>query len=175
MPRSKLSIRATTLTFGLGLALAAPGVASACLTPLPMTAQERAARDRESQARLWSGAEQVFTATVTSVRSDDPPEETRPGEISPPPPSVDDQRIRVTLRPLLVLKGPQEALPPSFEFRNLYVGCTPSGLESAELNEVFVVYAANPARNTAAWAVPLAEIREPATRAALRAARRRRP
>lgn len=174
MSRSKLSIRAMSLTLGLGLALAAPGVASACLTPLPVTARERAAMDQELQERLWSGAEQVFTATVTDVRSENPPEEARPGELPPPPPSLDDRRIRVTLRPLLALKGPQEALPPSFEFQDVYVSCTPGGLESARLDQVFVVYAANPARNTAAWALPLAEIREPATRAALQQANRRR-
>lgn len=173
MSRSKLSARAMTLTFGLGLALAAPGVASACLTPLPMTAQERAARDRDLQERLWSGAEQVFTATVTDVRSENPPEAARPGEVPAPPPSLDDRRIRVTLRPLLALKGPQEALPSSFEFRDVYVSCTPRGLESARLDQVFVVYAANPARNTAASALPLADIREPVTRAALREANRR--
>jgi hypothetical protein len=172
MIRFKPSIRATTLATALGLALAAPDLASACITPLPMTAAERAARDQAIQEQLWSEAEQVFTARVTHVEAEASSLERGPNGV-PMPPSVGSQRIRVALTPMLALKG-HEAPPPSFEFRDVYVSCTPGGLESARLDQMFVIYAANPARNTAATALPLAEIRDPVTRAALREANRRR-
>lgn len=172
MSRSKLSIRALTLTLGLGLALAAPGVASACLPPLPMTAEEQAASDRAMQERLWSNADQVFTATVTRVELE-PGSQPRSPEGAPmPPPPAGQARIRVELRPLLALKGTQGALPPSFAFGDVFVGCAPRGLARARVDEVYVVYAANAATNTSAGAIPLAEIRDPVTLAAWEAAGR---
>ena len=165
MSRSRFSV----FVLAAGLALAAPGVASACLTPLPMTARERAERDQALQERLWSQAELVFTAAVTDVEAQ--PFLTEPGGV-PVPGSIDNEHIRVVLSPLQVLKGRQDALPPTLEFSDIYVSCTPYGLQSARVGDVFVVYAANPARNTAAGALPLEDIRHRATRAALRAARR---
>jgi hypothetical protein len=171
MPRSKLSIRVLTLTLGVGLALAAPGVASACIPPLPMTAAEQTAADRAMQERLWANADQVFTATVTRVELE-PGSRPMSPEGGPMPPPPGQARIRVELRPLLALKGAQGALPPSVAFGDVFVGCAPRGIARARVDEVYVVYAANAAMNTPVAAVPLAEIKDPVTLAAWEAAGR---
>lgn len=148
----------------LGLALITPGVAAACLPPLPMTADQREASDRAIQETLWRGADQVFTASVVSVELEASSREVGPNGV-PMPPRPGEESIRVALRPLLTIKG-EAATPETFEFRNIHVGCAPQGLQRAHVGEVYVVYAANPATNTAATAVPFVEIRDPVTRAA---------
>lgn len=149
------------------LASTASGAAAACVPPLPMTAEEREASDRSIQAGLWRNAEQVFTATVVSA---DPEPSSREAQAyGVPPPRPGELSIRVVLRPLLTLKG-DAALPAVFEFRDVHVSCAPQGLQRASVGEVYVVYAANPVTNTAATAVPFAELRDPATRAAWEAA-----
>lgn len=152
----------------LGLALAAPGVAAACIPPLPMTVEQREASDRAIQETLWRGADQVFTARVVSVELEASSREFSPNGVQMPP-RPGEEKIRVVLRPLLTIKG-EAATPDTFEFRNIFVGCAPQGLQRAHVGEVYVVYAANPATNTAATAVPFIEIRDPVTRAAWEAA-----
>lgn len=172
MSRPRLTIRAAVLalSLGLGAAVVAPGVASAC-SPSRMTVEERAAADRSLQEQLWSNADQVFTATVTRVEEEPSSRPVGPGGV--PLPSLPGQaRIQVELRPLLALKGDQSAVPATFEFKDIFVGCAPRGLARARVDEIFVVYAANAATNTAASAIPLADIKDPATLAAWEAAGR---
>ena len=115
------------------LAMAVPGMALACLPPLPVTA----AQDLADQADMWARYDMVFAVRVSAVEpegqaaeaSDGPPRLTRPGE----------GRLRVQLTPVVMVKGDQP-LPEPYEKRNIFIGCAPQGLQRAEVGQRYLIY-----------------------------------
>lgn len=129
-------MRNTTLPclIALGLGMGAPGIAQACIPPLPMTSEEQQAYDLQSQADLWARNDLVFAAVVTAVEGNHPPSDSR----SEPRVSI-SERINVTLQPIVLVKG-RQALPASYEIRDIFVGCAPQGLQRAQVGQRYLIY-----------------------------------
>lgn len=119
------------------LSATAPGVALACISPLPMTPAEEEARDLSVQADLWNRNEMVFAVTVSAVTAEDLPSEGSSGD--PRIPMTDQERIRVQLTPIVMVKGNQP-LPAPYEIRDISVGCAPRGIQRAQVGQRYLIY-----------------------------------
>lgn len=148
---------------GLGLGLVAWSEAKACTPALHRAPEEIEAADRTDQARWWAQAETVFVATVTDVS----------GTESSDPLGV--RSVRVEFSPSLVLKG--QGAPPAPFVVNTMVGCVPDDFSMARAGDVFVFYRNDAATTAAVGAsggyATEGRLRDPATREAWEAARRR--
>ena len=127
----------TAVVTAIALSVALPGLALACIPPLPMTAAEEEARDISVQADLWARNDMVFAVTVTAVTS-----EADASPISRGPPRIPmpgQERIRVQLTPSVTVKGDQP-LPAPYEIRDIFVGCAPQGIQRAQVGQRYLIY-----------------------------------
>ena len=83
----------TVLLIAAGIfATLAPSAASACLAPLPVSAEVAAERERARQADLWTRSDAVFLAQLSTIEA-----------LAAPSPRL--QGNRAELAPSLALKG----------------------------------------------------------------------
>jgi hypothetical protein len=105
-------------TIAVGLAITIPQAALAC-TPSLLTTEERQARTLAYQADYWNNASSVYVAQVTEIATalaadDEPLDLSRGGTVPPSLRAV--TQVRLTLTPILALKGPTSSAPVSLSF-----------------------------------------------------------
>ena len=116
------------------MSMAAPGAVLACTPLRSLTTGEQEARDRQDQAELWARHEMIFAVTVTAVGDEGP------GALDPAAPKIRiHDNIRVSLEPIVMVKG-DHAVPASYEIRNIFAGCFPSGIARAHVGQRYLIY-----------------------------------